>query len=226
MADLDSLIEQLEGAGHHVQVSDHMEALFDSQVKKPYLELLEKNIRDSFPTVEVLSAFHIFDPKQLPTDKGELYQYGGPELDCLIEQYTSIPLELDSGDIREEWKEFKTFLSISTQVKEGSMKDLAKYLLSTPEQRLLFPALSKLLVRGLVLPIATADCERGFSATNRIKTVTRNRLKTNTLEQLMFISIEGPSPDKFDFGRAADKLGELHHRRIYWQDRLFTCMLL
>ena len=69
-----------------------------------------------------------------------------------------------------------------------------------------------------MLPIATADCERGFSAMNRIKTVPRNRLKTNTLEQLMFISIEGPSPDKFDFGRAADKWGELHHRRIHWQD--------
>lgn len=56
-----------------------------------------------------------------------------------------------------------------------------------------------------MLLIATADCERGFSAMNRIKIVLRNRLKTNTLEQLMFISIEGLSPDKFDFGRAADK---------------------
>ena len=220
MADLDSLIEQLEEAGHHVEVSDHVKYLFDSQVKKPYLELLEKNLRDRFPTVEVISAFHIFDPKQLPTDECELYQYGGPELDCLLEQYTSSPLELDthSGDIREEWKEFKAFLSTSTQVKEGLTKDLAKYLLSTLERRLLFPALSKLLVRGLVLLIATADCERGFSAMNRIKTVPRNRLKTNTLEQLMFISIEGPSADRFDFGRAADKWGGLHHRRIHWQD--------
>ena len=86
------------------------------------------------------------------------------------------------------------------------------------QYELLFPALSKLLVRGLVLPIATADCERGFSAMNRIKTVPRNRLKTNTLEQLMFISIEGPSADRFDFGRAADKWGGLHHRRIHWHD--------
>ena len=41
---------------------------------------------------------------------------------------------------------------------------------------------------------------------NRIKTVPRNRPKTYTLEQLMFISIEGPSPDRFDFGSAANKL--------------------
>ena len=53
---------------------------------------------------------------------------------------------------------------------------------------------------------------------NRIKTAQRNRLKTNTLEQLMFISIEGTSADRFDFGKAADKWGGLHHRRIHWQD--------
>ena len=56
-----------------------------------------------------------------------------------------------------------------------------------------------------MLPIATADSERGFSAMNGIKIIPRNRLKTNTLEQLMFISIEGPSADRYDFGRAADK---------------------
>ena len=145
MADLDSLIEQLGEAGHHVQVSDNAKALFDSQVRKPYLELLEKNLNDRFPAVKVISAFHIFDPKQLPTDECELYQYGGPELDCLLKQYNSSPLELDSGDVCEEWSEFKAFLSTSTQVKEGSSKDLAKFLLSTPERRLLFPALSLLV---------------------------------------------------------------------------------
>ena len=53
---------------------------------------------------------------------------------------------------------------------------------------------------------------------NRIKTVPQNRLKTNTLEQLMFISIEGPPAHKFDFARAADKWGGLHNRRIHWRD--------
>ena len=216
MAEIDTLIEQLEEAGHHVQVTDHVRDSFESQVKKPYLELLEKNLRDR--TVEVVSAFHIFDPKQLPEDEYELYQYGLSDLDCLLEHYTSSPLELDSTDVCGEWKEFKIFMSTSTEVKNGSIKDLAKFLLSTPERRLLFPALSKLLIRGLVLPIATADCERGFSAMNRIKTVPRNRLKTSTLEQLMYISIEGPTADKFDFDKAADKWGGLHQRRIHWQD--------
>ena len=63
MAEIDTLIEQLKEAGYHVQVTDHVRVSFKSQVKKLYLELLEKNLRDKFPAVEVVSAFHIFDPK-------------------------------------------------------------------------------------------------------------------------------------------------------------------
>ena len=104
-------------------------------------------------------------------------------------------------------------------MKEGSTK--VNSLLNTLKRCLLFPAFSKLLVQGLVLLIATADCDRGFSAMKRIKTV--HRLRTNSLEQLIFISINGPSAYRFYFGRAADKWGALHHHRIHWQDWLLTC---
>jgi hypothetical protein len=39
----------------------------------------------------------------------------------------------------------------------------------------LYPTLSKLAAISLTLPISTADCERGFSTMNRIKTDPRNR---------------------------------------------------
>ena len=216
-SDLDNLIQRLDEAGHHIEVDDHVRSLFDSQVKMPYIEALLKNIKDRFSSIEVVSAFQIFEPKQLPEDQSELHCFGIGELDCLITQYSSSPLEV-SPDVHEEWIQFKTFLTSSQELKNGSIKDLVKFLLCTAERQALFPILSKLLVRGLILPIATADCERGFSAMNRIKTTPRNRLKTTTLENLMFISIEGPNdPDKFDFSRAADKWGSMHNRRIHWQ---------
>ena len=59
IAEIDTLIEQLKEAGYHVQVTDHIRVSFKSQVKKLYLELLEKNLHDRFPAVEVVSAFHI-----------------------------------------------------------------------------------------------------------------------------------------------------------------------
>ena len=124
---------------------------------------------------------------------------------------------MSSEDALEEWKNFKVFVSNNSDLEAGSIKDLAAFFLSTPERIQLFPTLSKLIVRGLLLPTATADCERAFSAMNRIKTSPRNRLKTKTLEQLMFISIEGPPPDKFDFARAADDWGKCGNRRINWQ---------
>ena len=207
----------LDEAGHRVNVNDSVRAMFDSQVKLPYLEALVKNLRDQFPSVEVISAFHILNPAQLPSDASELHQYGETELDCLLDHYSSGPLEVVRSTTKEEWKEYKSFVSNSVDLKDGSLKDLAKFLLCSSERQQIFPSLSKLLVRGLVLPIATADCERAFSAMNRIKTVPQNRLKTTTLEQLMFISIEGPSPENFDFARAADKWGNLHNRRIHWR---------
>ena len=94
MAEIDTLIEQLEEAGHHVEVTDHVRVSFESQVKKPYLELLQKNLHDRFPAVEIVTASHILDPKQLPEDEYEyeLYQYGLSDLDFLLEHYTSSPV--------------------------------------------------------------------------------------------------------------------------------------
>ena len=44
--------------------------------------------------------------------------------------------------------------------------------------------------------MATADCERAFSTVNRVKTSLRNRLKTETLDSLLRISIDSPSIDE------------------------------
>ena len=49
-----------------------------------------------------------------------------------------------------------------------------------------FPALYFLLSVSLVMPIATADCERSFSDMNRIKSAERSRLK-DILNSLMRI---------------------------------------
>ena len=137
-------------------------------------------------------------------------------MSVLLAHYSSGPLTINSEAAREEWKEFKAFLS-QPNLDIASIKDLAEFLLSSAERSELFPLLSYLLVHGLLLPIATADCERAFSAMNRIKTCPRNRLKTITLEQLMFISIEGPSLEDFDFVQAANHWGRRGNRRIHWQ---------
>jgi len=51
----------------------------------------------------------------------------------------------------------------------------------------------KTLVKGLdVLPIASADCERGFSQMNLHHSSSRNRLVTESVSDLIMIGINGP----------------------------------
>lgn len=49
-----------------------------------------------------------------------------------------------------------------------------------------------------VIPISTAECERGFSCMNNVLTSSRNMLNVTNLSQLMFISIVGPDLCNFD----------------------------
>jgi hypothetical protein len=135
-------------------------------------------------------------------------------IENLKERFPAVELISAFGILNpsEEWKHFKVFLA-GCRSEVSTIKELAEFLLSTPSRRQLFPNMSELLVRGLLLPISTADCERGFSSMNRIKTSPRNRLKAKTLEQLMFISIE----HEFNFDRAADHWGRRGNRRIHWQ---------
>ena len=59
---------------------------------------------------------------------------------------------------------------------------------------IMFPNLTKLATIGLLLPVSSVDCERGFSTLSRVKTKLRNRLSNKVLNYLLMISIEGPPP--------------------------------
>ena len=78
----------------------------------------------------------------------------------------------------------------------------------------LYPTLSKIASISLTLPISTADCERGFSTVNGIKTDTRNWLKTTTLDMLIRLSSEGSSLKTFDFDATVDVWAQRNKRRI------------
>ena len=53
----------------------------------------------------------------------------------------------------------------------------------------LFPQLLVLMQISSIIPMTSVDCERGFSAMNRIKTKTRNKLSNFVLDHLMRISL-------------------------------------
>ncbi|KAG1679356.1 26S proteasome regulatory subunit 7 [Nymphon striatum] len=63
---------------------------------------------------------------------------------------------------------------------------------------------------------------RGFSVQNSIKTAVRNRLNPKNLNRLMFIKLQGPAPNDFDFGRAV-RLFQAKQRRNMNDYVLGTC---
>ena len=61
--------------------------------------------------MELISAFSILNPTELPQNEAEHAQYGDSELSILVEHYSNGPLALNSEAARDEWTEFKTFLA-------------------------------------------------------------------------------------------------------------------
>ena len=96
---------------------------------------------------------------------------------------------------------------------EMSTHQLMKHVVKKPELGSMFPNLFKLATIGLLLPICTVDCERGFSALNRVKTDLRNRLSNKIFNHLLMISIEGPPPSDFPYDAACDMWAAMRNRR-------------
>ncbi len=78
----------------------------------------------------------------------------------------------------------------------------------------LYPMISDLLARIIVLPAASAEVERVFSAMKRIKSPIRNRLKTVTTDCLLRISMEGPHESEWDPTQALRKWESSGNRKL------------
>ena len=91
---------------------------------------------------------------------------------------------------------------------------LMNHLIKISELGLMFPNLTKLAAIGLLLPMSSVDCERGFSTLSRVKTDLRNRLANKTLNHLLMMAIEGPSPSDFPYELACDRWAAMRNRRI------------
>ena len=69
---------------------------------------------------------------------------------------------------------------------------------------------------ALTHPINTADCERAFSSQNLVTTALRNRLGTETCDQLMRVKLETPNKMKeFEFTDALLEWRKVKDRIIF-----------
>lgn len=177
-----------------------------------FIHKLKENLQSRFPDSGMLSAFSIFDPLRLPSTEINLPMYGVNDLDTLCSHY-GLPKTSESGqelspvvepsDTKDEWVTFKQVMS--NNFRTCTLQSMAQKLLPSAEMREQYPNLLTLITLAITMPVSTADCERGFSKHNLIKTRIRARLKTENVGMLMKMSVDTPELSKmeqFDFARA------------------------
>ncbi|KAE8293775.1 hypothetical protein D5F01_LYC06711 [Larimichthys crocea] len=180
----------------HAQMDQFMKSIY-----LPFLDNIIKNLQERFPDVMLLSAFNIFNPIEADMDQQH-------NLQLLCEHYTT-----EVAGLEEVEKEY----SVLTTLLESQYNALTTTQVLQTVQKVhgdTMPNLAKLAAAMAVLPVSTADCERGFSSMKRVKTSLRNRMKESTLNNLLMISMEGPPAEEFNFHAACDSWAGMARRRL------------
>ena len=84
-------------AGNLITVTDGEKAVFENRLQKPYLTALIRNLHVTFPAVDIITAFSIFNSALLPENQSDWKQYGTSELQLLLSHYSSGPLAVDTA---------------------------------------------------------------------------------------------------------------------------------
>ena len=188
-------------------VSDHVVDQFQS-ARKQFLQAVMDNLGARFPEMELVDSFSVFDPRNLPKFGDEqIDRYGIRQVDVLtrhfskeqtIEGQAAQPGLVDYDMAVSEWILLRRLMP--TAYRGMNCEQFVSSLLAKHAD--VFPALCVVASAAAVQPVTNASPERGFSTQNRILTKLWNRLLEGTLDQLMRISIKGPSSSQIDYRRA------------------------
>lgn len=193
------------------------------KLRVQFLQALVDELERRFPRQELaaMKQFSVaFDPSLWPVPKAavgaiDVGTYGLLELQELHVRFAA---RLGSWEnLRLEYSQllpllqraFQTTIKGRVPTVQDVMSELVK-----PDRSVSFPYCSHLLAIALVLPVATAECERGFSTMKRIKTALRNRMSGTKLLSLMVISIQGVDTQNMTFRPAVETWFGLRTRLI------------
>ncbi|XP_036960656.1 uncharacterized protein LOC119023096 isoform X2 [Acanthopagrus latus] len=104
--------------------------------------------------------------------------------------------------VLDKWQGLK--ILVSQNFKDKSYSGLWETMLTKEPYREDYKNILELVQLMLVLPISAAQCERGFSAQNRIKSSKRSSHAVSTTKDLMRITLEGPRFEDYDPNPAVD----------------------
>lgn len=134
-----------------------------------------------FPEDE-LKEWSAFDIEALSSDIS--FDYGSADIATLAKKYETILHHPQHIDINSQYAEFKYIMK--QKLKQGSINTFSDMVAATLRCEEL-KEISQLVDICATFQASSADCERGFSLMNHIKTASRNRLEVAHLDQLMRI---------------------------------------
>jgi len=152
----------------------------------------------------MIQAGRVFDTKDWPHhDRDELALYGNNQITQIADHFAPVleRMGCERGDLQNEWTAVKAHISNRVRALNIRRPDNCpsiNILFQNPDLGDRFKNLLMLVQIILTLPLSSSACERGFSAVKRIKTDWRATLATSTMNNLLTISIHGPSLQDYD----------------------------
>lgn len=172
--------------------------LTTTALKKRFSDFIDESTNMSQPARAVLSLCKLFNHDAWPSNKQDLITYGADEIAFLTDWFSEILKRnlCDLSQLQCEYRELKVL--VLTQFMDKDYLSLWSTLLMKEPYTTSLKNVLHLVKIMMVLPISTAQCERGFSTQRRIKTESRIRLHTDTVSDLIRISTEGVELASFD----------------------------
>lgn len=158
--------------------------------------------------------FSIFVPSVIVIAEREgsqsFLKFGLEELTSLLDKFEK-KLAIERECCVSEYKQYKRLVVGSYA--ESSFASCTQSICQKYHE--IMPNVTKLLEVGVLIPISSVPCERGFSTQNRILSRLRTSLSTSVINDLMRISEDGCPMNQFDFSKALCKWKSEKQRKYF-----------
>lgn len=183
------------------------------EIRERFLDSIIAQIKSYFPSSD-LKLFRVFLPKEIPNEIGKALTYGVVEINRLCEVFKMsecLRLVSDWGELLISIIDSEDFCIYKTRNTETHV--FWSHFLNA--QGIVWSERTKKLIQSiLVIPIGSAEAERGFSIFNHIKTSRRSTMLGRHVEDVMRVRINTADDlEKFAASRYAAKFVKDHHLR-------------
>ena len=142
------------------------------------------------------SLFNVFNLSMWPVAHDELRNFGDEQMESLLTLYAPLLTDEEKDAALDQWLDLK--LIIDRNRNRNTLEAYESLMCLEGQDIENVKHILPLVNIMLTISPSTADCERGFSAMNKIKTESRTSMSQDTLKNLMRISIDGPNLNEYN----------------------------